>query len=47
MDKIGGNYNKNNKSITLSTNSTKNNKMVEGTLIHEIQHAIQDIEGHE
>lgn len=47
MDKIGGNYNKNNKSITLSTNSIKNNKMVEGTLIHEIQHAIQDIEGHE
>ena len=47
MDKIGGNYNKNNNSITLSTNSIKNNKMVEGTLIHEIQHAIQDIEGHE
>ena len=47
MDKIGGNYNKNNKSITLSTNSIKNNKMTEGTLIHEIQHAIQDIEGHE
>lgn len=47
MDKIGGNYNKNNKSITLSTNSIKNNKVTEGTLIHEIQHAIQDIEGHE
>lgn len=47
MDKIGGNYNKNNKSITLSTNSIKNNKVTEGTLIHEIQHAIQEIEGHE
>lgn len=47
MDKIGGNYNKNNKRITLSTNSIKNNKMPESTLIHEIQHAIQDIEGHE
>lgn len=47
IDKIGGNYNKNNKSITLSTNSIKNNKMAEGTLIHEIQHVIQDIEGHE
>ena len=47
MEKIGGNYNKNSKRITLSSNTLKNIKTIEGTLIHEIQHAIQDIEGHE
>ncbi len=46
-NKISGNYNKNSKTITLSNKLLNNSKRLEGTLIHEIQHAIQDIEGFE
>ena len=46
-NKISGNYNKNSKTITLSKQLLNNSKRLEGTLIHEIQHAIQDIEGFE
>lgn len=46
-NKISGNYNKNSKTITLSKQLLNNSKRLEGTLIHEVQHAIQDIEGFE
>ena len=46
-NKISGNYNKNTKTITLSNKVLNNSKRLEGTLIHEIQHAIQDIESFE
>ena len=42
---IGGNYK--NKSIILSNDLLGNNKKIEKTLVHEIQHAIQEIEGFE
>lgn len=47
VNKISGNYNKNSKTITLSSKLLNKRKMLEGTLIHELQHAIQDIEGFE
>lgn len=45
--KANGSFNRENKTITISSKLTKSNKSVEGTLIHEIQHAIQNIEGFE
>lgn len=46
-NKISGNYNKNSKTITLSNQLLNNSKRLEGTLIHEIQHTIQEIEDFE
>lgn len=45
-DKIKGNasFDRKNNTITVSSRLIKNNKSLEGTLIHEIQHAIQNIE---
>lgn len=40
-------FNRFNKTINISNKLIKNNKSIEGTLIHEIQHAIQNIEGFE
>lgn len=45
--KVNGSFNKSNKTITLSTEISKKRKSIEGTLIHEVQHAIQNIEGFE
>lgn len=45
--KVNGAFNKKDKIIILSKEIIKNRKSVEGTLIHEIQHAIQHIEGFE
>ena len=45
--KSNGSFNRFNKTINISNKLIKNNKSVEGTLIHEIQHAIQNIEGFE
>ncbi len=45
--KVNGSFNKSNKTITLSTEISKKRKSIEGTLIHEIQHVIQNIEGFE
>lgn len=46
-NKISGKYNKNNNTITLSNRLLDNRKNMEGTLIHEIQHAIQNVESFE
>lgn len=45
--KSSGSFNKLNKVINISNKITKNNRLIEGTLIHEIQHAIQNVEGFE
>ena len=50
LQKANGSYNINDKGIRINNNklNTKNYKInIEGTLIHEIQHAIQSIEGFE
>ena len=44
---VNGSFNKSNKTINISDRLINNNKLTEGTLIHEIQHAIQNIEGFE
>lgn len=46
-NKIDGNYNKNTKSITMSNDLIGHRAKTEIAIIHEIQHAIQDIEGFE
>lgn len=43
--KINGQYNKFTKELTLDINTFRNTSKADGTLIHEIQHAIQRIEG--
>ncbi len=40
-----GSYSPSNKTITLNNNLIGDNEAIKNTLIHEIQHAIQDIEG--
>ena len=45
--KANGSFNRESKAITISSKLINNSKSVEGTLIHEIQHAIQNIEGFE
>lgn len=45
--KANGSFNRENKNIVINTKLLNNTKAFEGTLIHEIQHAIQDIEGFE
>lgn len=40
-----GSYSPNNKAITLNNSLIGDNEAIKNTLIHEIQHAIQDIEG--
>ena len=49
IDKLGANgaFNKSNKIINIDSKIIKDSMLTEGTLIHEIQHAIQDIEGFE
>lgn len=42
-----GSFNKSNKTINISDRLINNSRLIEGTLIHEIQHAIQNIEGFE
>lgn len=46
-NEVSGVFSKINKRISLSDKLINNNKLLEGTLIHEIQHAIQNIEGFE
>ena len=46
-NKIDGNYNKNTKSITMSNDLIGHRAKTGIAIIHEIQHAIQDIEGFE
>lgn len=46
-NKIDGNYNKNTKSITMSNDLIGHRAKTEIAIIHEMQHAIQDIEGFE
>lgn len=46
-NKIDGNYNKNTKTITMSNDLIGHRAKTEIAIIHEIQHAIQDIEGFE
>lgn len=45
--KANGSFNRENKNIVINTKLLNNTKAFEGTLIHEIQHAIQNIEGFE
>ena len=45
--KANGSFNRFKKIININSKLVKDNKLVEGTLIHEIQHAIQNIEGFE
>ena len=45
--KTGGIFKKNDNKIILNKNKISNKASIEGTLIHEIQHAIQNIEGFE
>ena len=45
--KTGGIFKKNDNKIILNKNKINNKVSIEGTLIHEIQHAIQNIEGFE
>lgn len=47
MKGIHGNYNIKKNKIKLNNSLTNNNKQIESTLIHEMQHTIQDIEGFE
>lgn len=47
LNKVNGNYNKNNNDIRLNNNLIGNSAKIEGTIIHEIQHAIQNIENFE
>lgn len=45
--KANGSFNNKDRAITLNTDISKNKKLTEGTLIYEIQHAIQHLEGFE
>ena len=45
--KANGSFNRFKNTINIKSELVKSNKSLEGTLIHEIQHAIQDIEGFE
>ena len=45
--KANGSFNKSNKTINISDRLINNSELTEGTLIHEIQHAIQNIENFE
>lgn len=47
MGDINGSYNAKNNRISLNNSMVNNNRAIEGTLIHEIQHAIQNIENFE
>lgn len=47
MKGIYGNYNIKKNKIKLNNSLANNNKQIESTLIHEMQHTIQDIEGFE
>ena len=47
ISKANASFNENTKTITLNKEVMQNKKMIEGTLIHEIQHAIQHIENFE
>lgn len=47
LNKANGNYNKNNNTIKLNNNLIGNSAKIEGTIIHEIQHAIQNVEDFE
>lgn len=47
ISKANASFNENTKTITLNKEVIQNKKMIEGTLIHEIQHAIQHIENFE
>lgn len=44
LNKVNGNYSKNNNIIRLNNKLIGNRTKIEGTIIHEIQHAIQNIE---
>lgn len=44
--RTGGSYNENEKLIAIGNNKINNPAEIKGTLIHEIQHAIQNIEGY-
>lgn len=47
MGDINGSYNAKHNRISLNNSMVNNNRAIEGTLIHEIQHAIQNIENFE
>ena len=47
ISKANASFNESTKTITLNKKVMQNKKMIEGTLIHEIQHAIQHIENFE
>lgn len=47
LDKANGNYNQKNNNISINNKLIGNNAKISGTIIHEIQHAIQSIEGFE
>lgn len=47
ISKANASFNESTKTITLNKEVIQNKKMIEGTLIHEIQHAIQHIENFE
>lgn len=47
MNNINGSFNRNSNKIKLNNDMVENDVSIKGTLIHEIQHAIQKIEGFE